>query len=340
MVAARGEGVRIGKRIEELLEQLDCAAVEGEVILVLDGPAEAESHAAQEARDSRVRVIALGEHRGKAVAISEGARLARYDILAFADVRQRWQEDALDRLLRNFQDLTVGAVSGDLFLETGNGVTAGVGLYWRYEKWLRRNEGIVDSVVGVTGAICAVRREVFHGVPEGTVLDDVYWPLRVIMQGYRVIHDSNAKAFDRLPDKACDEFRRKVRTLSGNFQLMALLPSVLLPWKNRVWWQFVSHKTMRLAVPWLLIAALVTCVLIPHGFYQFLFWIQLTGYGVLGVTMASGLAARSRAISAVASFALLNVAAWFAFWMWISGNANRSWNAIDYTSGEPSPQTE
>ena len=89
-------------------------------------------------------------------------------------------------------------------------------MYWKFEKWIRRTESQLYSMVGATGAISAVRRELFRPVPAGTLLDDVYWPLQVAMQGYRVVHDSRAKAYDRLPGRVKDEFRRKVRTLAGN----------------------------------------------------------------------------------------------------------------------------
>ena len=88
-----------------------------------------------------------------------------------------------------------------------------------------------------------MRRELFRPIPRGTILDDVYWPLQVAMQGYRVVHDERAAAFDRLPERTADEFRRKVRTLAGNFQLVARLPAVLLPWRNPVWLQFLSRTS-------------------------------------------------------------------------------------------------
>src|SRR5207245_507799 len=81
-------------------------------------------------------------------------------------------------------------------VESTPGVMTGVGLYWRYEKWLRKQESRLHSTVGVTGAISAVRRELFRTIPQGTILDDVYWPLLVAMQGKRVVHDGRAKAFD------------------------------------------------------------------------------------------------------------------------------------------------
>ncbi len=157
---------------------------------------------------------------GKAAALNAGCALAEHEIIVFADIRQTWEADALLLLLENFADPSVGAVSGDLLLRDADGVLAGVALYWRYEKMLRRLEGRVWSVVGATGAISAVRRQLFCAIPPGTLLDDVYWPLCVALQGFRVIHDRRAIAYDRLPSRTRDEFRRKVRTLSGNFQLL------------------------------------------------------------------------------------------------------------------------
>jgi cellulose synthase/poly-beta-1,6-N-acetylglucosamine synthase-like glycosyltransferase len=145
-----------------------------------------------------VRVVKLPENVGKAAALSAGVAEARNDVVVVADARQTWAPDALARLLENFDDPEVGAVSGELHVESSPGVMAGVGLYWRFEKWMRRREGLVHSTVGVTGAIAAVRRGLFRPIPAGTILDDVYWPLVVAMQGYRVVFDGRARAFDRL----------------------------------------------------------------------------------------------------------------------------------------------
>src|SRR6185369_1680383 len=129
-----------------------------------------------------IRVLELPERKGKADALTQGAAMAANEILVFADTRQRWDRNALSLLLENFADSRVGAVSGDLVVESAPGVLQGVGLYWRCEKWLRKKESQVHSMVSVTGAICAVRAALFRPIPEGLILDDVYWPLRVAMQ--------------------------------------------------------------------------------------------------------------------------------------------------------------
>lgn len=334
VVAARNEGTRVRQRVDELLKQLEAANVHGEVILVFDGPQQPEGPIPPLLADERVHLLQTNEHVGKSVAISIGIRRAQFEIVAFADMRQKWSDDALDRLLSNFEDAEIGAVSGQLVLQSREGLLEGVGLYWRYETWLRYKESCFDSVVGVTGAIAAVRRSLFANIPDGTILDDVYWPMNVIAAGYRVVYDPNAIAYDRLPDRTRDEFRRKLRTLSGNFQLMTLLPRIMLPWRNRIWWQFVSHKILRLAVPWALLAVFLGSGLLRSGAFGYFFLAQCIGYIFILLAILSGLAGRVRLTAAISSFLLLNFAAWLAFWIWVSGNTSRCWSPVAYRDPE------
>lgn len=331
VLAVYNEERVVARRLGELAELLAASGLSGEIIVVSDGSTDATASIAHEfAWHAPVRVIELSANLGKAVALSHGCAAARHEIIVFADARQTWTAETLPHLLEKFTDPTVGAVGGDLVLEKQPGVMAGVNLYWRYEKWLRKRESRVHSTVGVSGSISAVRHELFQSIPPGTLLDDVYWPLQVAMQGRRVVHENRACAFDRLPAKPRDEFRRKVRTLSGNYQLLTLLPAALLPWRNPIWFQFVSHKLLRLAVPWALLALLVLTALLPGTGYRLLLAAQLGCYllGVLGIRRAQ--AGRSRLLGAAGSFLILNAAAWLAFWVWVSGRARCSWRKVAY----------
>jgi poly-beta-1,6-N-acetyl-D-glucosamine synthase len=330
VIAAYNEAATIGRRICEFLTLLHATSPPGNLIVVSDGSTDRTAELARESAGERVRVIELPRNMGKAVALNAGCAAADNPILVFADSRQSWAPDALGKMLRNFADPSVGAVSGDLELRAESGVMGGVGLYWRYEKWLRRNEALVHSTVGATGAISAVRRELFQEIPGGTILDDVYWPLNVAMKGFRVVHEPQAKAFDRLPGNPRDEFRRKVRTLSANFQLARRLPRALNPWRNPIWFQFVSHKLARLIVPWALLAMLVCSAIAPGLFYRMAFWAQVALYvlGLLGLSKNVG--KRLRIASAAGSFLVLNAAAWLGFWVWLTGRTGQSWKKVNY----------
>jgi cellulose synthase/poly-beta-1,6-N-acetylglucosamine synthase-like glycosyltransferase len=339
VLCVRNEEAQIGRRLAELTAQIEASGLRGEVIVVSDGSTDGTAALARQFTKGPVRVLELTEHAGKAAALNAGCASATNEILLFADVRQTWAADVIPLLLENFADPEVGAVSGELIIEHSPGALSGVGLYWRFEKWLRRCESLASSVVGATGAISAVRREVFRPVPAGTVLDDVYWPLGVALQGKRVLFDPRARAHDRLPERVGDEFRRKVRTLSGNFQLLARLPQALLPWRCAIWFQVLSHKVLRLAVPWALLALLPLSACLPGPLYQALFWAQVGAYGVgLAGALCPPLA-RWKPVAAATAILLLNAAAWLAFWVWLTGRTARCWSRVSYkTPGREAAQ--
>jgi hypothetical protein len=191
--------------------------------------------------------------------LNDTVRSARGEIVVLADARQRFEADAVRRLVSNFADPAVGAVSGELMLNSGTTATGdGVSIYWRYEKFMRRHESRSDSTVGATGAIYAIRRALFEPIPADTILDDVLIPLRFVGRGYRVLFDATARAVDGPSATARQEFVRKARTIAGTFQLFCRERWLLNPFRNRLWFETLSHKGLRLAAP-LLQAAVFAC---------------------------------------------------------------------------------
>jgi cellulose synthase/poly-beta-1,6-N-acetylglucosamine synthase-like glycosyltransferase len=193
-------------------------------------------------------------------------------------------------------------------------------LYWRIEKYIRELEAASGSVVGATGALYAVRRGLLTGLPEGTILDDVYIPLQVVRQGRRVVFEPRARAWDS-PDLGGGlEFARKVRTLSGNYQLVQLMPWVLSG-QNPLLLRFVSHKLLRLVVPFALAAMLISSLWLRAPLYRLALVLQLAFYGLALLALARLLKAGilGRAADAAATFVLLNTAAVIAFANFVVG---------------------
>jgi cellulose synthase/poly-beta-1,6-N-acetylglucosamine synthase-like glycosyltransferase len=176
----------------------------------------------------------------------------------------------------------VGAVSGQLVLRPVEGAaTAGHGaaFYWHYEKFIRSAESRADSTVGATGAIYAIRRALFEPIPDDTLLDDMLVPLRIVRRGYRVLFEPAARAYDGTSATAGQEFARKARTIAGNFQLLSRERWLFNPFRNRLWFETVSHKALRLTLP-LLHAALFAANVAAAGAwpYQWLLAGQVAFY--------------------------------------------------------------
>ena len=185
-----------------------------------------------------------------------------------------------------------------------------MGLYWTIEKWIRQKEGSIDSIVGATGAIYAIRRDLFEALPPGTILDDLLTPMRIVMRGFRIVFEGRALAYDRLAHDYSSEFKRKVRTLAGNYQAMSLCPGLIKPWANRLYLQFMSHKVCRLMAPVALVGLLVTNLAHMGGWYTVFLMVQIAGYTMaMAGWWLSKIGVQERVTGAAFTFCLLNYAA-------------------------------
>jgi hypothetical protein len=168
-----------------------------------------------------------------------------------------------------------------------------------------------------------MRHELYTNIPPETILDDVFLPMHVARMGKRVVFQPSAIARDRLFGEKGKEFSRKVRTLTGNYQLLRLAPW-LLSTDNPLLFRFISHKLVRLLVPLLLILILVASAMSPGAFYRAAFWLQILFYAsaVLGMVIPS--AKRFRTVAIANTFVMLNAAAALAFYNFVVGR-NRVW---------------
>jgi poly-beta-1,6-N-acetyl-D-glucosamine synthase len=279
ILAVHNGATFLRRKLESLLD-LDYPPELVDILVVSDGSTDQTESIAREFAFARVRFIAISRG-GKAAALNAGITEALGEILFFTDVRQTLGRDSLRHLVACFADPAVGAVSGELIIvDEETREEASVGLYWKYEKWIRKHQSNLDSMLGATGAIYAMRRELAVKLPPHTLNDDMHLPLAAFFRGYRVVMEPAAIAYDS-PASLDAEFHRKVRTLAGVYQVIARYPALLGP-GNRMWVHFISHKFGRLLLPFALLIGLATSFFLPAP----LNWIALTAYlglAVLGV---------------------------------------------------------
>lgn len=320
VVAAHDEAAVLPRKLQNLAE-LNYPADRYELVVVSDGSTDATNQILAAQSEERLRVYVSSEHEGKASALNRGIQMSRGDVLAFTDARQILDPDSLRYLAENFADPSVGCVSGELILGAPDAAPPldGVGLYWTMEKNIRRWEGAQGCVIGATGALYAVRRELCVPLPAGTILDDVYIPLHVARNGARVVFEPRARAWDRAGVGQKQEFRRKVRTLTGNYQLVQLAPW-LLTRANPVRFQFISHKLLRLLVPFALAGLLVSSLVLENALYRLAAVIQLLFYGSAALAaFRPKLGFVGRIANVALTFLMLNTAAVVALVNFASG---------------------
>ena len=307
-------------KVDHLLS-LDYPRDRMEIVIVSDGSTDGTDDILRQLPDPPVRSIRCSEHCGKAAALNMGMQSATGEILLFLDIRPTIESNALQLLLSNFADPHVGCVAGELVLHDdghGAGAKAVGGLYWRYEQWIRNCEAKVDSPLGVYGGFYAVRRKLATALPEGTILDDMLQPLSVIRQGYRSVLDVRARVYDIWPKSLRGEFHRKVRTLAGNFQLLQLAPWLLLR-QNRLRFELISHKLLRLLVPILLVILLISSALLANRslLYAGALGAQIVLYVLAALGAGRGIPVLMRIAGPASAFCMLNAAVVVGFYKFL-----------------------
>ena len=300
----------VAKKLDNLLNDLDYPPELLDVVVVSDGSTDATDSIVLTYAHRNVRLVRV-PHAGKAVALNVAISHATGDILFFVDVRQALDPHALRHLVANFADPTVGAVTGELrFVHSDQvGEAADIDVYWRYEIWARQRHSRIDSIFSTTGCIYAMRRSLAEPIPPDTLVDDGVIPLQAFFRGYRVVIDTEALAFDYGVVKG-GEFRRKLRTLAGVWQIWARLPRLFTS-EDRMRFHFLPHKFGRLALPWLILIGLIAAYALPAGLVRstlLLVALVVLGLAALDSVLPERFILR-RISSPARSFVVLNAAA-------------------------------
>lgn len=330
IIVGHNEAHRIEAKIHTCLNQA-YPAERLRVLVVSDGSTDATDAIVAGHPDPRVSLVRGPVRRGKAACLNDGVKASTAPIIVFTDARQRLHPEAVARLVASLADPAVGAVSGELVFENDDGTpfSQGMGAYWAYEKFIRAREAATGSVVGVTGALYAIRRACFEPIAHDTILDDVAIPMAAALQGWRIGFETGAIAYDRPSLDAAQEKVRKVRTLAGNFQLVNLNRRLLSPWANPLWWRFMSHKMLRLAVPLLLLMALgahTTLALRGPGFYLHSWYVHVAGYALLGLALRFPALQQAAPIKLGVTFAHLNLFVVLGFVSFVKGKQSHLWD--------------
>jgi cellulose synthase/poly-beta-1,6-N-acetylglucosamine synthase-like glycosyltransferase len=329
VVVAHNEAHRLRAKLDNLLA-CDGAERIVEILVGSDGSDDDTAAVIAAYPDQRVRLLHFPERRGKPAVLNALVPQCRSELVVLTDVRQMLAPDALSRLAENFADERVGVASGELVFRESNHDTAaavGMGAYWTYEKLIRKSESRFRGVPGATGALYAMRRSLFRPVPENTLLDDVVIPMQAVEQGALCLLETGAIAWDVPSQSTRQESVRKRRTIAGCAQLAVNQPRWLLPWRNPIWWEFVSHKLARLASPLLLASLLAASVALSAApLYASAMLLQVAFYlAAFCAWLLQRRSLRAPLLGPVLMFVSLNLTTLAALWDACRGRYRAAW---------------
>jgi cellulose synthase/poly-beta-1,6-N-acetylglucosamine synthase-like glycosyltransferase len=262
IVAAHDEVEVIADKVTNVLAS-DYPPALLELIVASDGSGDGTVEAARRAGAALVLDL---PRTGKLSALNRGVEAASGEILVFTDADSMFEPGTLRRLVSNFADEQVGGVAANVVRvveEDGRPVARGEGLYWRYERLLKRLEDRVGSVVSASGHLYAVRRNFFTPSAQTAGTDDFLISSAVVKQGGRLAFDERALVLVATPEEGGTELRRKVRVMNRGLRSAMALGDGLLPTRTGLYaFEVVFHKLLRRFVGFFLLALLASSVVL------------------------------------------------------------------------------
>ncbi|MCE9671388.1 glycosyltransferase family 2 protein [Myxococcus stipitatus] len=327
VVAAYNEASCIEQKLENSLA-LAYPADRFEVLIGSDGSSDGTDEKVRACPDARVR-LSPAPRAGKTTVLNRCIPVAKGDIVVLSDANTMIEPDAIEKLVRHFEDPEVGAVCGKLRLYNPTKQDYEESAYWSYESLIKLYEGRRGAVVGANGGLYAIRRMLFTQLPPSTIVDDFVIPLRILEKGYKVVYEEEAVAHEETTEDYDKEFGRRARIAAGNFQSLRMVPGLLLPTAGFPAFAFWSHKLLRWCAPALMGLALVSNVfLLDSVFYRFTLLGQALFYALayLGKVGALKRGTAKRAASVAYYFVTMNLAIVVGFWRFLRNSQRAAWD--------------
>jgi cellulose synthase/poly-beta-1,6-N-acetylglucosamine synthase-like glycosyltransferase len=335
LIAANDEAAVIGRKLENSLD-LDYPADRLQIVVASDGSQDGTDEIVR-SFGARVELRPHFPRRGKIAAINDAMPSIDADVVVLSDANTFLRRDAIRKLVRNFADPEVGAVSGDVVL-TGERAALGTSedLYYRYERHLQRLESEIGSLVGVDGALYALRTRLFNPPPADTILDDMAIPMAILRSGYRVVFEPEALAEEAGSGSASEEFWRKVRVVAGAVQFLIRPDSGAPIARAQALFTLISHKALRWMSPAFAGVAFIASARLASssGFFTAVLAVELAVV-LLGAAGCVPAIRRIRLVALAHYFCLVQTAAAVGFIRGLAGRQPVAWRRFARASVQP-----
>ena len=327
IITAYNEENRIREKLLNTLQQ-DYARESLEVVVASDCSTDGTDDIVRSFGSSAVRLVRLNAKGGKEAAQKQAVESTSGEILVFSDTATMLEPSAICTIVQNFADPTVGCVSSvDRFIDVDGGVS-GEGAYVCYEMWLRQLETRVNTLVGLSGSFFAARRAVCQNwAPD--LQSDFNTLLNSVRLGLRGVADPESVGFYKNLADQRKEYERKVRTIVRGISVFMRSLSLLNPFRYHLFaWQLVSHKLCRWLIPFAMIVALASnVVLAPSSmFYRGTLFVQVAFYALAASYLATKRLPSFGMLRLPSFFVMVNVSILDAWFRYFCGERIVSWN--------------
>jgi cellulose synthase/poly-beta-1,6-N-acetylglucosamine synthase-like glycosyltransferase len=331
IIAAHNEAAGIRQKLEDTLRL--CYPPERLQILVAsDGSTDGTDDIVREFKGRGVELVSVPVRAGKTQAQNIAVQHAVHEILVFSDATTVYDPHALSYLAGNYANPRVGAVSGcyRYYDPTETSPTAGGTVaFWNFENWIKTMQSRVHTISGCCGCIYSVRQSLYTRLPS-SIISDLVQPLQVLLQGFQVLFENRAVAWEQTTTNSQDEFRMRVRVITRGMRGLMSVPALLMPWTTPwIAFQLWSHKVLRWFTPiFVLCIFLGSALLIDHQWAQLLFITQSIFYLTAAFAAMVPAFRRSRLLNLPLYFCSINAASMVSLFQLLEGRHFTVWEPV------------
>jgi len=331
LITAYNEEKNIRRKLEEVLE-LDYPRDRMEILVASDGSTDGTDEIVREFSDRDVMLKRVEGRRGKTAAQNEAVKIATGEVIVFSDATTTYRKDAIRKIVRNYHDPDVGAVSGRYEYVNPSGAPVGTGtiIFWKYENYIKSMQTRIKTITGCCGCIYSVRRDAYVPLAPD-IISDLVEPLKIVENGYRVVFEAEAVAYETTTERPSEEFSMRIRVINramrGIWSVRALLNPLRHPFVS---FQLLSHKVLRWMVPFFLLILLVSnFMLLGDPFFNAVFAAQAACYGAALAGLALGFfGIKIRPLAIPLYFCVVNTASLIAFFKTLAGKNTVVWETV------------
>lgn len=279
IIAAYNEKKVIAEKINNSFA-LDYPEDKLEIIIVSDGSTDETPNIVNSYKDRGVISLHDPPRKGKTAALNRAVDCATGEIIVFSDANSMYDPKAIKMLVRNFNDSTVGGVTGrkSIVQSMDRESSRGDSLFWKFESTIKVRQSRINSITTGDGEIFAIRRNLYIKIPEYVINDDTAITFNIIKKDLRVVYEPYAISREEASIVIKDDFNVKARMVCGGYQTLALYWDMLFPPKNFFAFQFIVHKVLRWAMPLLLISLYSCNIFLLYGFFLWFLFLQSIFY--------------------------------------------------------------
>jgi len=333
VVAVFNEGVVLQEKLNNF-KVMNYPSKKIELIIGSDGSDDRTNEILKNSTLTNLKVEIFGERNGKPFVLNNIIPKSKGDIIIFSDANTIFHIETIKHLVKHFSDPMIGGVCGDLRLITDPKAIGEIGefSYWRYENFLKQLESDCQTLLGATGGVYAIRKELFKPLPTNrAIVDDFLIPMEVVKKGFRIVYEPEAIAYENSAGTVRGEFKRKVRIGASNFSSISEYANLLHPCHGFVAFALWSHKIIRWLVPFFLIFILLSSLsLVSHSeFFHIIFNVEIIFllFALLGF-VAELLKIKIGIMSLPYYFIAMNAALFIGFIKYVFGKQRSTWEIV------------